>query len=138
MFSFRTRNQHCRRNFELKSPEFLFASDVLSGLAGSAARGIFEKSIQHGRINWDFRIGVDPGAVATERMHEKQFRGEGVGRNLRAAKSRDSLFQCCAGVHRLFRGDYSWSSSSSKRSDSKWVTSASTSDPSFPSIASVS
>ena len=138
MLRFRARDQHRRRNFKFKPPEFLLAGEVLRWFAGSTTRDQSEIAIDGRRFKHVFRMGINPSAVAPQDMHEKQFSRERMRRNFRGAKSRHRLSQCRARVHSWCRRDHDSSSSSLSRSDSKCVTSESTSEPIFPSMPSVS
>jgi hypothetical protein len=76
MFRFRARDQNRRRNFKFKPPEFLLAGEVLRRFPGSTTRDQREKAIDVRRFKHLFGMGVNPGAVAPQDVHEKEFSGK--------------------------------------------------------------
>jgi hypothetical protein len=99
VFRFRARDEHCWSHFEFEAPEFLLAREVLRRFArGSAGdeREILARGI---RIERRFGVGIEPCAVAAERVQKQEFRCERVGGNLRGAQAGDSFFQGCAKIH---------------------------------------
>ena len=138
MLRFRARDQHRGRNFKFKPPEFLLTGEVLRRFAGSTTRDQSEIAIEGRRFKRVLWMGVNPSTVAPQDVHEKQLSRKRMRRNFRGAKSRHRLSQCSARVHSRCGRNHDSSSSSLSRSDSKCVTSESTSGPIFPSIPSVS
>ncbi len=69
-------NQDVGSYFEFEAPEFLFAGEMLGGLACGAAGDQFEEALRVGVGDNFFRMGVEPGATAVEDVEKKEFRGE--------------------------------------------------------------
>src|SRR5712664_1638308 len=88
MLGFRAGNQNVRRDFKFESPEFLFAGEVLRGLAAGAAgeQGGKEMYLRIG--NYFFRMRIEPRAVAAERVHEEKLGRERVRWNPGGAQLR--------------------------------------------------
>ena len=91
VLGFRAWNQYCRSNFEIQTPEFLMAGEVLRGDAAGTLRDQRKISLVCARIKFVLRIRVDPGAVASQGVHQQQFGSEGRRRNVFA-------FELCDGV----------------------------------------
>ena len=90
--------KHVGRDFELEAPEFLMAGEVLRWDAAGALCDQREISLAHGCIEFLFRMRVEPGAVATERVHQQQFGGEGGGRRVFAFELRDGVAEHGAAI----------------------------------------
>src|SRR5580704_721822 len=100
MFRFRPGNQHITRNFKFQAPKFLFAGEMLGGLAVGATSNQREESVQRFGIYRFFGMCVQPGAVAPQNMQQKQFRGKSVGSDLLLAESQNSRSQRATNIHR--------------------------------------
>src|SRR6266404_6013710 len=87
-------DQHVGSDFKLKAPEFLSANEVLRRFASYAAGDECQIAICVRGADFFFRMGVNPGAVATEDVEEQQLRGKCVGRNVRLAQMGEPLLQC--------------------------------------------
>ena len=85
---------------KFEAPEFLLAGEVLRGLARGAARDQSEIRPDRIDIEHGFGIRVEPGAVAAERVHQQQFRGERVRGDFGCAQAGHCFFQCGANVTR--------------------------------------
>jgi hypothetical protein len=75
VFGFGAGNQNVGSDFEFEAPKFLFAGQVLRGLARGAAREQRREAMRVGVGDDFFRVRIKPGAVATEDVQEKQLRG---------------------------------------------------------------
>jgi len=71
----------------------LFAGEMLRWLASFAAGDECEIAICVCGADLFFRVGVNPGAVATEDMEQQEFCGERERRNVRFAQLGESLLQ---------------------------------------------
>ena len=99
VLGFRAGNQHRGSDFEFEAPEFLFAGEILRRLACGAPRDRERKISRRGWIERFFGMAVEPSAIAAERVHQQQFGGERVRRNLRRAQLRHAFFQSGANIH---------------------------------------
>jgi hypothetical protein len=79
VFGFWTRDQDVGRDFEVQTPEFLMAGEVLRRDAARAPCDQGEISLARCCIEFLFRMRVEPGAVALERVHQEQFSGQRRG-----------------------------------------------------------
>ena len=91
MLGFRPRNQNVGRDFEIQAPEFLMAGEVLRRDAARAPGDQRKILLARGGVEFMFRMRVDPGAVAPERVHQQQFRGQRGGGHVLAFELRDAV-----------------------------------------------
>src|SRR5258708_32972581 len=84
VFGLRARNEDCRGDDEIHTPEFLVASDVLRGdSAGSLSESSFVPGLLiAGKLA--LRMRVEIRAVAVEREHEQGFGGQAWRGNIRS------------------------------------------------------
>ena len=102
MLGFGPRNQHVGRDFEIQAPEFLMAGEVLRRDAARALRDQRKILLARRRIEFVFRMRVNPCAVAPERVHQQQFRGQRSGGHVLALELRDAVAQ--SGANDLVTG----------------------------------
>ncbi len=93
MLCFGAGNEDVGRDFEFEAPEFLFAGEMLGGLAGSAAGDQFEEALRVGVGDGFFRMRVEPGAIAAKGVEKKQLGCEREGRSVCLAELRDAALQ---------------------------------------------
>ena len=91
MLGFRPRNQHVGRDFEIQAPEFLMAGEVLRRDSARAPRDQRKILLARCCVEFVFRMRVNPRAVAPERVHQQQFRGQRGGRHVLALELRDAI-----------------------------------------------
>src|SRR6266850_311003 len=91
MLGFRAGDQDVERNFEFEAPEFLFAGEVLRGLASGAAGEQAGKEMYLEIANYLFWMRVEPRAVAAERVHEEKLGRKGVRWNAGGAQKREGF-----------------------------------------------
>src|SRR5690242_274989 len=93
-------NQHVRIDFEFESPKFLLAGEILRWLAARSSGDHRKVFSRHGSIEPVFRMRIEPGSVAVEGMHQKQFGSKRRGRDPRRAQLRHTFFQRLAQTRR--------------------------------------
>jgi len=93
VLGFRAGDEDVGSDFEFEAPEFLFAGEMLRGLARSAAANQRQIAFDGGRIDGFFGMGVKPGAVAAGYVEEKEFGGQRVGGDVGFAQEVDALFE---------------------------------------------
>src|SRR6266478_9194230 len=91
VLGFRAGNQNVRRDFKFESPEFLFAGEVLRGLASGASGEQAGKEMYLRIANYFFRMRVEPRAVAAERVHEEKLGRKRVRWNAGGAQLREGF-----------------------------------------------
>jgi len=76
VLGFRARNQNRGRDFEIQTPEFLLAVRYWVGSPEARPRDQSKIFPDHSGIDGGFRVGVKPGAIASEHMHQQEFCSE--------------------------------------------------------------
>jgi hypothetical protein len=99
VLGFWARDKNVRRDLKFQAPEFLLASEVLRRLAIGSARQKREESARLVIADFMFRMGVEPGAVAAERVEEEQLRSQRERCHICFAELRDPLFKRGADDH---------------------------------------
>src|SRR5438094_266639 len=102
VLGFGARNQDIGRDFELKSPKFLLAGEVLRRFASRAAGNECEDAIGVHAGDLLFGMGVEPGTVAAQGMKQQEFCGERERGHLGLAKLGKPLPQRGANIHLFF------------------------------------
>ena len=82
VFGFWPGDQHTRAYCEFEPPKFLAAREVLSGQAFAAALDQLRISCCGLSAQFVFGVGIKPGAVPLQNMHQQQLRGEKCRRNI--------------------------------------------------------
>jgi len=91
VFGFWTRDQDIGCDFEVQTPEFLMAGEVLRRDAARAPRDQGEVSLASRRFEFLFRMRVEPCAVAPQRVHQEQFSSQWRGGNVLAFELSDGV-----------------------------------------------
>ena len=72
------------------------AGEMLRRDAAGALRDQRKISFARGRVEFMFRMRVDPRAVAAQRVHQQQFRSQRRGRHMLAFELRDGVAERAA------------------------------------------
>jgi len=100
----RARDEHIGRDFELESPKFLFAGEVLNGFAGCAPLDEMQEAMGLAFEERLLGVGVKPGAVTLEDVKEEQLGSQRIRGNLGGAEASDTLLERGADVHEKVYG----------------------------------
>ena len=94
MLGFRPWNQDVGRDFEIQTPEFLMAGEVLRRDSARAPGDQRKILLARCGVEFLFRMRVEPCSVSPERVHQQQFRGQRGGRHVLAFELRDAVAEC--------------------------------------------
>ena len=88
MFRFRTRDQDRRRHYQIKTPEFLVARDVLHRLTAQTALESFVVAAQFSATEFQFRMSIQICLISPENVHHQHL---GIQTNVPAPSGSEAL-----------------------------------------------